>query len=323
MKDSSAGQCTRMVSPGKQLCIVVGTPRGFTRSVLESLLKRGSRVLLSCQDSSVGDTEQRRLRSLYGKNQVHFSPMDPTCPFALESVFVKALDTFGEVHLVVNATANDPLKLTREELDTSNLALLEARLDSRQQQEDVHGIRRMGRLAVKYMGRQNGFQGGTLLNLPSSVELEGGAGQGSCTVLGTTRALGLCARVARHGVRTATVYEPTIDYPDLSQAAQITDDSHSPHNKWDRYSAYIRCYTGYMALHVGDTAHPGTAWAFNKDIRLEEVRQDSLEKSCGITNKMCFWMGCPMVTEGEMDELANRQRDKLGGVQEQLAETQD
>ena len=96
-------------------------------------------------------------------------------------------------------------------------------------------------------------------------------------------------------------FQPTIDYPDLSQAAQITDDSHSPHYKWDRYSAYVRDYTGlvpvfvfkeellsswasydrnekkssvryekiirYMALHVGDTAPPGTAWAFNKDIK--------------------------------------------------------
>ena len=32
------------------------------------------------------------------------------------------------------------------------------RLDIRQQEEDVEGIRRMGRLAVKYMGKQNGFQ---------------------------------------------------------------------------------------------------------------------------------------------------------------------
>ena len=30
-----------------------------------------------------------------------------------------------------------------------------------------------------------------------------------------------------------------------------------------RYEKIIR----YMALHVGDTAPPGTAWAFNKDIK--------------------------------------------------------
>ena len=35
--------------------------------------------------------------SLYGKNRVHFTAGDHTCPRNLESVFVKALDTFGEV----------------------------------------------------------------------------------------------------------------------------------------------------------------------------------------------------------------------------------
>jgi hypothetical protein len=34
-----------------------------------------------------------------------------------------------------------------------------------------------------------------------------------------------------------------------------------------RYSAYCREYTGYMALHVADTAQPGTAWRFNAQLR--------------------------------------------------------
>ena len=36
--------------------------------------------------------------SLYGKNKVHFTAGDHTCPRNLESVFIKALDTFGEVN---------------------------------------------------------------------------------------------------------------------------------------------------------------------------------------------------------------------------------
>ena len=64
-----------------------------------------------------------------------------------------------QVNLIVNSTANDPQKLSREELSESvDLRGLEKRLDIRQQEEDVEGIRRMGRLAVKYMGKQNGFQ---------------------------------------------------------------------------------------------------------------------------------------------------------------------
>ena len=41
------------------------------------------------------------------------------------------------------------------------------------------------------------------------------------------------------------------------------------------FSYFANCYSlfsmvalsRYMALHVGDTAPPGTAWAFNKDIK--------------------------------------------------------
>ena len=59
----------------------------------------------------------------------------------------------------MNSTANDPQKLSLEELSESiDLRGLEKRLDIRQQEEDVEGIRRLGRLAVKYMGKQNGFQ---------------------------------------------------------------------------------------------------------------------------------------------------------------------
>ena len=63
------------------------------------------------------------------------------------------------MNLIVNSTANDPQKLSRKELSESvDLRGLEKRLDIRQQEEDVEGIRRLGRLAVKYMGKQNGFQ---------------------------------------------------------------------------------------------------------------------------------------------------------------------
>ena len=86
--------------------------------------------------------------SLYGKNKIHFTSGDHTCPRNIESVFVKALDTFGEVasfksfaraliieifpqvNLIVNSTANDPQKLSHAELSESrDLRRLEKRLD--------------------------------------------------------------------------------------------------------------------------------------------------------------------------------------------------
>ena len=45
------------------------------------------------------------------------------------------------------------------------------------------------------------------MNLTSAVELSCSAGAGTCTVLGTTRALGMHHRAKEHGVRTTTVYQ--------------------------------------------------------------------------------------------------------------------
>ena len=83
----------------------------------------------------------------------------------------------------------------------------------------MEGLKRVGRLATKYMGKQHGWVGGsvpyctvlyctvlycrwgggTLLSISSSTELSPGLERepGQCTVLGTTRALGLAPGVAR------------------------------------------------------------------------------------------------------------------------------
>eukprot|EP00090_Calanus_glacialis_P033333 TRINITY_DN5532_c0_g1_i2.p1 TRINITY_DN5532_c0_g1~~TRINITY_DN5532_c0_g1_i2.p1 ORF type:complete len:317 (-),score=72.89 TRINITY_DN5532_c0_g1_i2:49-999(-) len=316
-----------MSSIRKPVSLVVGTPRGFTRSVLEALLKRGSKVLFACSNESAGAVEHERLSSLYGPQQVFYSPVDQTSVSDLESVFLRALDTFGEISCVVSSTANDPLDIRSEDLQ-GDMAKVERKLDSLLVKQDVNSMRQMGHLATKYMGKQNGFQGGTLLNLSSSVELSGSAGTGGCTVLGTTRALGLEKRLAVHGVKTLTVYQPSIDYPDLTQATQITDDQHSPYSEWNKYSSYTREYTGYMALHIGETEAPGTAWAFDNELRLKQVLPEDVPGTCGIANKMCFWLGCPMVKEENMydnmiveDKIQNQTLDETELKKEEILDS--
>ena len=152
--------------------------------------------------------------------------------------------------------------------------------------QDVEGLRRLGHLATKYMGKQNGWEGGTLLNISSSTELVGGRQRGgNCTVLGTTRGLGLASKVERSGVKVCSVYQPGLDYSD--QEADRRDmeglDQPSP--------AYTRDYTGYMALHIAETAGPGTVWSFTPQMRLQQVEPTDINTSCGIANKMCYWLG--------------------------------
>jgi hypothetical protein len=234
------------------------------------------------------------------------------------------------------------------DLTKLNIQQLDKKVDRLVLENDVNGIKRSARVALKYMGRHNGFAGGTLLNIASPVELQG-VDKGGCTVLGTTRGLGLARLVGTHGVKVITIYQPSIDYPaapnvdsyapvidpstpSMNHHAPVIDPDTSPMDhapdidsamdpatppmdnhaseledvahygysatyQCDKRREYSREYTGYMALHAADTAPPGTAWTFDAGLKLTQVTPDRLKTCCGIANKMCFWLGCPMADD--------------------------
>jgi len=297
-----------MAGTGRPLCLVIGSPKGFTRSVLEALLKRGSKVFLSCSDEFAGLKEKERLSSLYGQNRVFFSHADSSSKNSLENVFSSALSDCGEISCVVNSTADQHLKISARDIISQghDLIKVDRLLTAHQVRQDVSSLQRVAQLATKYMGTHNGFSGGTLLSLVSNAELSPSVqtsttNQLTCSVLGTTRALGTNSKVARHGVRTVTVYQPCLEYEDSDFHLQTSEN----YPQWDKYSEYTREYTGYMALHTGTTQPPGTAWAFNKELRLQEVTHSNMPSSCRIANKMCFWLGCPMLEEKNEDYVGD------------------
>merc|ERR1711936_320485 len=295
-------------------CLVVGTPRGFTRSVLEALLKRGSKVVITCSNETVGADEQRRLSGLYGPQQIHYTPCDHRDEKAVESVILKYLDTHGEISTIVHTSANDPLRVDRNDIN-GNITAVNRKIDRSLIKHDVDGLKRLGQLASKYMGKQNGWRGGCLANISSSTEVTSGTVDlsrrpGQCTVLGTTRAMGLESVVSRTVVKVVNIYHPSVDFADQSwRSTQITDDQHSPYCEDfnNKYSCYLREYTGYMALHIADTGPAGSGWMFNEEFRLRQVQAGDVKTCCGIANKMCYWLGCPMVSVSpDMEQVQDR-----------------
>ena len=53
----------------QNICVVIGKPRGFTKSVLEALLKRGSQVMMVCSesDATMAKSEVNRLGYIFVK----------------------------------------------------------------------------------------------------------------------------------------------------------------------------------------------------------------------------------------------------------------
>ena len=75
----------------------------------------------------------------------------------------------------------------------------------------------------------------------------------------------------------------------------------------------FREYTGYMALHIADTGPAGSGWMFNEEFRLRQVEAGDMKTCCGIANKMCYWLGCPMVSVSPNQE--NQDRVKIRSSQ--------
>ena len=111
------------------------------------------------------------------------------------------MDTFGDISFIVNSTINDGMESNKKEVNPKD--------------GDTASICNMGLLATKYMGKQNGYQGGTLLNVSNSYDQP------------VSEKAGLAKSLALDGVKTCTVYKPSMDYPDGE--VQITDDQHSPY----------------------------------------------------------------------------------------------
>ena len=70
-----------------------------------------------------------------------------------------------------------------------------------------------------------------------------------------------------------------------------------------------------MALHIADTGPAGSGWMFSEEFRLRQVQAGDVKTCCGIANKMCYWLGCPMVASysGEAGAGAGAGRDTAEG----------
>ena len=157
---------------------------------------------------------------------------------------MRAIDNLGEISFIVHSTANEPLAVSSKDI-IGDIKKVNRKLDRVLLKNDVEGLKRLGHFATKYMGKHNGWQGGTLLNISSSTELTPGVDlrSGQCTVLGTTRSYGLMSAVSKTGVKVCNVYHPGVDFMDLNlRSTQITDDQHSPYfgDNLSKYSCYLR-----------------------------------------------------------------------------------
>jgi len=227
-----------MAQATKHICVVLGKPRGFTRSVLEALLKRGSSVMMGCSesDNNIGKSELDRLGQLYNSSQLRFSTLKDKCEMGrdIDKMFSDAKQQFGNINLIINS-------------ETSLYQGFNNHLEN---------------LAKKYMGKDHGNTGGVLLHVLSE---DGGNSEDDIK--------GRASSLLDIGVKECKLLRPKEEFHD-SEQIHITDDQHSPYNEFHKNSNYVRDWTGYMAIHTALNCDPGTMWTFDKNYKVVQVQSE-------------------------------------------------
>ncbi|XP_019638392.1 PREDICTED: 15-hydroxyprostaglandin dehydrogenase [NAD(+)]-like [Branchiostoma belcheri] len=171
-----------------KVALVTGAAQGLGKGCAEAILERGAKVALLDTNESAGQETAADFALKYGADRCTFILCDVTAKDQLEGAFQKVVDHFGGLDLVVN-NAGILNEVQWEKCIDVNLVSV------------VRGCH----LGLRYMGKQNGGNGGLIINMssvaglyafPSPVYATTKAG-----VVGLTRSLGMDYKLGRDCVR--------------------------------------------------------------------------------------------------------------------------
>ncbi|XP_066290069.1 15-hydroxyprostaglandin dehydrogenase [NAD(+)]-like [Branchiostoma lanceolatum] len=171
-----------------KIALVTGAARGLGKGCAEAILERGAKVALLDTNDSEGQETVTAFTLKYGADMCTFVLCDVTDKDQLEGAFQQVVDRFGGLDLVVN-NAGILSEFDWEKCINVNLISV------------VRGCH----LGLHYMGKQNGGNGGLIINMASVAGIYAFPAPVYATtkagVVGLTRSLGMDHKFGRNGVR--------------------------------------------------------------------------------------------------------------------------
>lgn len=172
-----------------KVAVVTGAAQGLGRSFVEILLKNGSKVALIDVNKSVGDELKSTLDQEYGRDRTEFYTADVTSEEGFKGVVEKIIKTFGRIDILCNNAG-----IMNEKHWEKTIAI------------NLGGVVRGTYLALEHMKKENGGNGGVIVNVSSM------AGLGPLPiapiytatkhgVVGFSRAMAAVSKMANYGVR--------------------------------------------------------------------------------------------------------------------------
>ncbi|XP_043077876.1 15-hydroxyprostaglandin dehydrogenase [NAD(+)] [Puntigrus tetrazona] len=172
-----------------KVAVVTGAAQGLGRSFVEILLKNGSKVALIDMNSSLGTELKKSLDQEHEPDRTRFYTADVTSDEDLKGTLEKIVKTFGRIDIFCNNAG-----IINEKHWEKTIAV------------NLGGVVRGTYLALEHMKKENGGNGGVIINVSSMA----GLGPLPITpiytatkhgVVGFSRAMAAVSKMANYGVR--------------------------------------------------------------------------------------------------------------------------
>lgn len=188
-----------------KLAIITGAAAGIGEAYVRRLFKGGMKGCTIADKDESGAALAKEMQCCYGKCSAKFVQADVTDPEQFENVFKEHLDTYKQLDLLVN-----------------NAGIMKDRIVDKMIDINVAATVRGTLLGIKFMGKNNNFKGGTIVNTASVAGLKpwstfpGYAGT-KHFVVGFTRSMGTKYWSDLTGIRFMTIC------PGVTLTALISD----------------------------------------------------------------------------------------------------
>ncbi|XP_067280659.1 15-hydroxyprostaglandin dehydrogenase [NAD(+)] [Pseudorasbora parva] len=172
-----------------KVAVVTGAAQGLGRSFVEILLKNGSKVALIDVNKSVGNELKTKLDEEYGRDRAEFYTADVSSEEDFKGILEKIVEKFGRIDILCNNAG-----IINEKHWEKTIAI------------NLGGVVRGTYLALEHMKKENGGNGGVIVNIASM------AGLGPLPVapiytaakhgvVGFSRAMAAVSKMVDYGVR--------------------------------------------------------------------------------------------------------------------------
>ncbi|XP_028838417.1 15-hydroxyprostaglandin dehydrogenase [NAD(+)]-like isoform X2 [Denticeps clupeoides] len=146
-----------------KVAVVTGAAQGLGKAFARVLLKNGTKVALLDVDEDAGAATEAALRDEFGSDATLFLRCDVCSDEEMKNAFQKTLQQFGRLDVVCN-----------------NAGIINETNWQKMVDVNLNGVVRGTYLALQHMKKENGGQGGVIINVASMAAVDDRQGAGNC-----------------------------------------------------------------------------------------------------------------------------------------------